>query len=99
MAWSPTPHAGIEEKVIFDEPGFPDRTSLERWAAGTAAADRRVEGGAEVFVISGRVEDASGAHDAGTWIRIPPGAAIDLRAATDAELYVKTGGVAALRPA
>ena len=29
-----TGRAGVEEKVLFDEPGFADRTSLERWSAG-----------------------------------------------------------------
>ena len=63
MAWAPTDRAGIEEKVLFDEPGFADRTVLERWAAGTKSSDTPVEGGAEVFVLSGELRTPEGAYD------------------------------------
>ncbi len=97
MPWSPTGREGIDEKVLFDEPPFADRTSLERWAAGARASDEPIEGGAELFVIEGELEDESGQYGPGSWLRTPPGAPLGLRAVTDTRLYVKTGGVAALR--
>lgn len=97
MAWSKAHREGIEEKVLFDEPDFPDRTVLERWAAGTTSGPEPIAGGAELFVLSGEVRAPTGSHGAGSWLRVPPGAPLELEAVTETELYVKTGGVAALR--
>lgn len=99
MPWSETAHPGVEEKVLFDEPGFPDRTSLERWQPGTEAGDRIFEGGAELFVIRGALEDVDGVHGEGSWVRVPPGEPLALTARDETELYLKTDGVAALRSA
>ncbi len=99
LPWSPTDRAGIDEKVLFDEPAFPDRTVLERWAAGTKTEDRAFEGGAELYVIRGALEDADGVHREGSWLRVPPGEPLALTAREETELYLKTGGVAGLRSA
>ncbi|MEM9174537.1 MAG: cupin domain-containing protein [Myxococcota bacterium] len=96
MDWSPTDRAGVEEKVLFDEPAFPDRTVLERWQPGTGSADRTFAGGAELFVIRGELEDADGVHGPGSWLRVPASAPLALTARSEAEIYLKTDGVAAL---
>lgn len=97
LPWTPTQHAGVEEKVLCDAPTFRDRTSLERWAPGTRSDDRVVPGGAEVLVLSGELEDPDGRRGPGAWIRVPPGRGLDLRARRESEFYVKTGAVATLR--
>lgn len=97
MAWTPTAHAGIEEKVLDDPPTRSERTVLERWAPGASASTEPVEGGAELFVIEGQLADRVGEHGPGSWIRVPPGEALGLRATRESVLYVKTGAVAGLR--
>lgn len=63
--------------------------SLERWAAGAASGPLPCPGGAEILVLSGRLEEPVG--PAGTWIRLPPGATLELRAAEATRFYWKRG--------
>ncbi len=99
MSWTPTRFSGIDEKLLDDPPAHSDRTALERWSAGTTAVSRAIEGGAELFVVEGRVADDAGEHGPGSWIRVPTGQAFGLRALETSVLYVKTGAVAGLRSA
>ena len=99
MPWTSTDRAGIEEKLLDDHPMYPDRTVLERWARGATAPTAPVEGGAELFVIDGRLEHDGDEFGPGTWLRVPPGEALGLRAVDETVLYVKTGAVAGLRSA
>ena len=85
--------------MLDDSPDHPDRTVLERWSAGARSPSTSVEGGAEILVVEGRLAGDAGEHGAGTWIRIPPGQALGLRAVETSVLYVKTGAVAGLRSA
>ncbi|MBI1239725.1 MAG: cupin [Alphaproteobacteria bacterium] len=63
----------------------------EFWQPGTTAAIER-DGGAEIFVLNGTVEESGerfGRHD---WLRLPHGETAPLTAGEEgAELYVKTG--------
>ena len=97
MAWAPTGRDGVEQKVLFDEPGFADRTRLERWRAGARPGAWRVDGGAELFVVEGRLVEGDEVLGAGTWVRWPAGAEIELRAEVETVVYLKVGGVVGLR--
>ena len=97
LAWSATGLPGVEEKVVCADPRFPDRTHLERFAAGASPGSRRYPGGAEIFVIEGALEDEHGRYGRYTWLRLPPGGAHAPHSASGAVVYVKAGGVASLR--
>jgi anti-sigma factor ChrR (cupin superfamily) len=96
-SWQPTGEDGIEEKPLFDEPDFPDRTRLERWAPGAGPSPAAHAGGIEIFVIDGTFEDADGRFEPGAWLRLPDGATLDAHTTTGCELYVKSGAVSGLR--
>lgn len=63
--------------------------SLERWEEGAASGPLPCPGGAELLVLSGRLDEPAG--PAGTWLRLPPGATLDLRAAEPTSFYWKRG--------
>lgn len=83
---------GIDRKLLYLQKGYTDCMTLERWAAGASPGPRRFAGGAEIFVLSGDLSDDVGSHAAGTWMRLPAGAALDARSASGCELYIKSGG-------
>ena len=51
----------------------------------------RLDGGEEIFVIDGEIEDDAGRYPAGSWIRTPDGAHHPVRSETGARIWVKTG--------
>jgi hypothetical protein len=95
--WMPTARTGIEEKVLYHDRSFPDRTRLERWAPGSAPSAREWSDGAELFVIEGGLEVDGERFAAGTWMRFPPGDASCASSPSGCTLYVKEGAVAWLR--
>ncbi|MFK7894701.1 MAG: cupin domain-containing protein [Myxococcota bacterium] len=97
MSWIARSGSDIEEKVLFDDARFPDRTLLERWPAGAEVSNEPLEGGAEFYVLTGSFTVQGETHAAGSWIRLPPKASLSARSESGCELYVKTGGVAGLR--
>jgi anti-sigma factor ChrR (cupin superfamily) len=96
-AWRPTVRAGIEEKVLYEDREFPDRTRLERWAAGTVAGARSWPGGAEILVLEGELIADGERLERGAWMRLPEGDAIEASSDAGCMLYVKEGAVAWLR--
>lgn len=99
LEWRPTNTTGVRERVIYEDPQFPDRTSIEEWGAGATPGPREFAGGVEIFVIEGRLTAGEVVYGAGTWLRLPDGTALDVCAAERSVLYVKSGGVVGLRSA
>jgi len=97
LPWRATERAGIEERVLDDEPDFPDATRLERWRPGAAPGPARPLGGLELYVLEGALEEGGERLGAGAWLRLPPAAAFDARSPGGCVLYVKTGAVSHLR--
>jgi hypothetical protein len=98
LAWSPTHEPGVESKLLYASPHFPDHTHLERFAAGAGSLPRQYPAGAELFVIEGELEDEHGRYGPYTWLRQPPGATHAPHSTAGAIVYVKSGGVASLHP-
>jgi anti-sigma factor ChrR (cupin superfamily) len=98
-AWLPTNRDGVSRKPLYSQPGYSDKTYLERWAAGTRGDTTRYEHGVEFFVIGGEFEDGEGTYPAGTWLRIPSGIEHTPQAPKGCELYVKEGGIPYLKSA
>ena len=93
-AFGPGDAPGVEVLPLHDVPG--ETVVLERYAPGASVTGRRLPGGAEVFVLSGRLSDADGSYPKGTWLRLPPGATAEFRAEDGCLIYLKTGHLAAM---
>ncbi|MEM1411329.1 MAG: cupin domain-containing protein [Pseudomonadota bacterium] len=69
-----------------------ERVSLLSWGSGLELEPRPLPGGAELFVLEGAFEDDLGVYGAGSWLRLPPGHWLTVRAGADgARIYFKSG--------
>ena len=94
--WQQEPHPGLEIQTLYRNPRFPDVTTLERWAPGTAPGPRHFPNGVEILVLEGALEDELERYEAETWLRLPAGAQHDPSSTTGCVLYVKSGAVSSL---
>lgn len=69
--WRASRVAGLEIQPLGGHGS--ERTSLMRGAAGTALPEHTHEGGEELLVLEGVLEDEHGRYPAGTWLRLPHG--------------------------
>jgi anti-sigma factor ChrR (cupin superfamily) len=99
MKWEATNVEGVERKLLYEQAGFSDVTCIERWSAAARPSPQGYPQGAEIFVLSGALEDEAGRYSAGTWLRFPAGFKHQPRALEDTTLYVKRGGLPYLRAA
>lgn len=97
LPWEGTGLAGVERKTLFSEPRFPDVTCLERWSPDASPGTRELPGGAELFVIEGALIESGEELGAGSWLRLPVGSKLDASTRAGCLLYIKTGGLPALR--
>jgi hypothetical protein len=97
LEWTPNGCPGVERKILYESPQFPDAMRLERWAPHTTRSVPDRAQGAEIFVLDGTLEGEAGSLDARAWLRVPVGDALELTARERCTLYLKTGGIAALR--
>lgn len=75
-AWTPSPAAGVERRMLDRIGGEVARaTSVVRYAPGSKFPVHAHEGGEEFFVLEGVFSDAAGDYRAGTYVRNPPGTA------------------------
>jgi anti-sigma factor ChrR (cupin superfamily) len=86
----------IERRTLYQQPGFPDEMTIERWQAGTPEA--QVAGGSEIFVLEGALSEGDARYEAGTWLRLPENEPAGFRSEEGALLYVKRGGFGGLWP-
>src|SRR5262249_28052443 len=93
-AWRPAGD-GLQVMPLYEQPGFSDRTRLERWLP-RSTHDRSYERGAELFVIDGEFSDEQGAYSVQTWLRFPAAARHRANTTGGCTLYVKEGGFAYL---
>lgn len=89
--WRATDHPGVSEISLYEEDGYPERMKLIRAAAGASGIALDHPGGTELFVLDGAFSDASGHYVAGSWLRVPAGAAVTLRSETGGTVYIKSG--------
>ncbi|RUR41288.1 cupin domain-containing protein [Vreelandella populi] len=90
LPWQPDRRPRIAYKMLhtFRQ----ERTSLERWAAGTSIAYPTLKGGLELFVLEGTLCDGEQEYATGTWCRYPSGATPALTAGSDGVMmYLKRG--------
>ncbi len=97
IPWQATTHRGREQKHLYSQAGFSDRSRLERWQTNAGPYSQSWPDGVEIFVISGVIADEYDQYQSGSWLRLPPGTTHTLRCTCAAELYIKEGGFAYLR--
>jgi anti-sigma factor ChrR (cupin superfamily) len=97
VPWQPTARAGVTTRLLYSQAGFADSTRLERWSPGARLGRVEYPSGAELFVIEGSFADDGGRFPQGSWLRLPPGAALSPSSDEGCVLYIKEGGFAYLR--
>ena len=74
LAWSPSPMAGVERRMLDRCGGEIARaTSLVRYAPGSSFERHSHGGGEEILVLEGTFSDERGDYGAGTYLRNPVG--------------------------
>jgi anti-sigma factor ChrR (cupin superfamily) len=74
LAWSPSPMAGVERRMLDRRGGEIARaTSLVRYAPGSSFERHSHGGGEEILVLEGTFSDERGDYGAGTYLRNPVG--------------------------
>ena len=91
--------SGVEFKLLYEQDGFSDRVSLERWQPHADLGVVSHEDGAELFVLDGEFSDESGTYAARLLARCRLGSRHHLRTTGGCTLYVKRGGLAYLKSA
>ena len=71
LAWQTGGVPDIQHLPLYQQSGFPERISLERWAPG-AQRELDIKGGAaELLVVDGEVKVAQHEYGPHTWFRLP----------------------------
>ncbi|MFN5697825.1 MAG: cupin domain-containing protein [Cyanobacteriota bacterium] len=74
LAWSPSPMAGVERRMLDRRGGEIARaTSLVRYAPGSRFERHSHGGGEEILVLEGTFSDEQGDYGVGTYLRNPVG--------------------------
>ena len=69
-----------------------ERVTVEKWTPNTQGPKHVHEGGEELFVMTGRLNDELGSYPRGTWLRNPPGSShACFTEAEGATVWIKTG--------
>jgi len=97
MAWAETGTPGIEEKVLYREPDYPEDVCLLRLADGVSLPIPD-EGVLEVLVLDGELRGPKGVVAAGAWLREPGPGTDPWQAAGDCRLYRRVTPWACLSP-
>lgn len=87
---------GVEVTPLFKDQH--EDVRLERWAANTEA---RVpaEGGAEIFVLEGEIEESGDKLNRHSWVRVPVGGTIALKTGDKrAKIWIKSGHLRSVNP-
>lgn len=92
--WLDDGSAGVQRLPLHEVDGIDTR--LLRWSPGATWAAPGLDGGLEMLVLEGGLQDAHGSHAAGTWLRYPRGSTAAFTAGPQgARAFVKTGHVGA----
>lgn len=90
LAWTPSPAAGVDRKMLYREGGEVARaTSIVRYAKGSAFPPHVHSGGEEILVLEGTFQDEHGDYPAGSYFRNPPGTSHSPGAAEGCVIFVR----------
>ena len=89
-AWSPSPVAGIERRMLDRIGGEVARaTTIVRFAQGSQFSEHSHAGGEEFIVLDGVFQDEYGDFPTGTYVRNPPKTAHTPRSSMGCTIFVK----------
>ena len=89
-AWSPSPVAGIERRMLDRIGGEVARaTTIVRFAQGSQFSEHTHAGGEEFIVLDGVFQDEYGDFPTGTYVRNPPKTAHTPRSSMGCTIFVK----------
>jgi anti-sigma factor ChrR (cupin superfamily) len=92
LAWTPSPMAGVERRMLDRQGGEVARaTSIVRYAPGSRFERHVHGGGEEILVLAGVFQDDQGPYPAGGWLRNPPGSVHRPWSEAGCTIWVKTG--------
>ena len=94
--WSSGDNNRLSKLPLFAEPDNPERVELIRLASHTQTSPYICNGGEEILVLSGTLEDSEGTYGPGTWIRNPPGFYQHLQSEAGATYWRKQGHLATM---
>lgn len=97
LDWRPGANPAVTYKPLYQQEGFSDQVSLERWAPKSDLGAVTYEQGVEFFVLDGEFSDEAGSYEKGCWLRLPMGGRHHPRSASGCTLYVKRSGLPYLR--
>lgn len=86
--WDTLDH-GIQIQMLHQH--GQERVALVRLPVQAPGIPHTHPGGEEIYVMEGAIEDENGYHDAGSWLRLPPGSSHCPTAVIDALLWIKSG--------
>ena len=97
LAWTPSPMAGVERRMLDRRGGELARaTSIVRYAPGSRFACHVHAGGEEIVVLDGVFQDEHGTYPTGSWLRNPPGSVHRPWSEAGCTIWVKTGHLPAI---
>jgi len=99
LPWVASAIPGIHLRTLYQQAGFSDVTSLERWGPGADPGATSYHLGVEFFVLEGEFADEAGAYPEGFWLRLPAGSVHHPRTERGCALYVKRAGLPYLKSA
>lgn len=88
MPWQRSNDRALTIKALFSAPW--ETVRIEKWTS-TKRTIRSYSGGAELFVLSGELEDQSGTHKSGSWLRLPARSCHEIRVHHEVVMWVKLG--------
>jgi hypothetical protein len=87
LPWMLTQTEGVVERVLYAQPGWPERVALRRWPAGVELDEGDGQASVELFLLSGSLAGELGALGPGCWLRIPAGTRVTLSTTSDCLCY------------
>ncbi len=89
--WRRSNVEGHDRQLLYASVETGEMVTLEKLAAGAALPSTRVDGGEEIFLLTGTLADDYGRYRAGTWIRNPAGAGSRFESPEGAVYWAKRG--------
>ncbi|TWH50872.1 cupin domain-containing protein [Dulcicalothrix desertica] len=90
LPWQPSIIPTIEVKPLYQQAGFSEKVSIERWHPGTVLSLVVESEVKEIFVLEGTWSDELGDYPAGSWLRYPPNCPYTPSSIEGCTVYVKT---------
>ncbi len=91
VEWRPHAVDGVEYLPLYQSDTHPEFIRLLRFAPGTRFPRHTHDGGEEVFVLDGALEDETGRYEKGAWMRYPASSAHQPYSDVGGAIYVKSG--------